>query len=87
MIDLNITMLIQLVNFLILLAVLNLILIKPIRGIVQQRQEKMAGELSRIEEFNAEAERKMQEYQQALDKARQEGVAIREEFKSQGQKQ
>jgi F-type H+-transporting ATPase subunit b len=81
MIELNITLFIQLVNFLILLALLNFLIYKPIRGIVKQRQEKMSSDLSGIEEFNAQARSKLDEYQAALDRARREAGEIRESTK------
>ena len=81
MIELNITLFIQLVNFLILLALLNFLIYKPIRGIVKQRQEKMSSDLSGIEEFNAQASSKLDEYQAALDRARREAGEIRESSK------
>ena len=41
MLDLNITMLFQLANFLITLFVLNLLLIRPIRKIIRDRKALM----------------------------------------------
>jgi len=84
MIELNITFIIQLVNFLILLAVLNVILYRPIRHIVQQRSERMANNMTEIESFNQTAKDKLQEYEVTLDNARKEGVEVRNGFKQQG---
>lgn len=87
MIELNVTFFIQLVNFLILLAVLNLILYRPIRGILQQRRERLAGYLSDIERFTKGAEEKLKNYEEDLAKARVEGSKIRNEFKALGTKE
>ena len=81
MIELNITLIIQLVNFLILLALLNVLIYKPIRGIVKERQARMSSDLSDIEDFNQQARSKLEEYQAALDRARKEGAEIRESEK------
>jgi F-type H+-transporting ATPase subunit b len=81
MIELNITLFIQLVNFLILLALLNVIIYKPIRGIVKVRQSKMSDDLTEIEQFNDQARTKVEEYQAALDRARREAGEIRESKK------
>ncbi|MFP4259026.1 MAG: F0F1 ATP synthase subunit B [Desulfovermiculus sp.] len=81
MIELNITLFIQLVNFLILLALLNVILYKPIRGIVKQRQAKMSSDLTEIERFNEQARSKLEDYQAALDRARREAGEVRESRK------
>ena len=84
MIQLNITFFIQLVNFLILLAVLNLILYRPIRGIIKQRRERLGGYLSDIEKFNVEADAKLRDYEEALAKARGEGSKLKADYKSEG---
>ena len=85
MIELNFTFFIQLVNFLIILAVLNLMLLRPIRGILQQRADQMGAQMGAIERFNAEAQNKLQNYEHALEKAREEGAQIRDAHKSEGQ--
>ncbi len=87
MIELNVTFFIQLVNFLILLAVLNVILYRPIRGILQQRRERLAGYLSEIERFTKAADEKLKGYEEELAKARSEGSKIRNEFKALGTKE
>ena len=46
MLDINITLLIQLVNFIVTLVVLDYLLIKPIRGIIKKRRDLAAGMLS-----------------------------------------
>ncbi len=84
MIELNMTLLIQLVNFLILLAVLNLIIFRPIRGVIKKRSERMAADLTEIEQFNEQAKNKMEDYEASLQKARQEGTEIRSSYKEEG---
>ncbi len=81
MIELNITLFIQLVNFLILLALLNVVIYKPIRGIIKVRQSKISDDLTEIEQFNDRARTKVDEYQAALDRARREAGEIRESRK------
>ena len=81
MIELNITLFIQLVNFLILLALLNVLIYKPIRGIVKQRQDKMSSDLTEIERFNEQARSKLEDYQAALDRARKEAGEVRDSQK------
>ncbi len=82
MIQLNITFFIQLVNFLILLAVLNLILYRPIRSIIKQRRERLGGYLSDIERFNVEAEAKLRDYEEELARARSEASKVKGEYKA-----
>ncbi len=71
----------QIVNFLVLMLVLNAVLYKPIRGILQQRAEKIAqlnGEISASLE-GVEAQSKALEAERAG--ARSQGAALREEIK------
>ncbi len=81
MIELNISLIIQLVNFLVLLAILNLVFYRPIRRIIKHRQDKMSDELTEIENFNEKAQLKLKDYEEALRKAREEGAEIRDSYK------
>ena len=84
MIDLNITLLIQLVNFLIVLVGLNALLIRPIREIIKQRQDKMSGLLGDSEQFTSAADEKLTNYETALADARAAAVAERDAIKEEG---
>ncbi len=84
MIDLNFTLLIQLVNFLVTLVVLNALLIRPIRGIIKLRADKMSGLMDEAETFLAEADQKLQNYETALANARSEAAGIRDAKKAEG---
>lgn len=85
MIDFDISFVIQLINFLIVLLVLNLLLFKPIRGIIKQRAEKMGAQMTDIEDFNEKAAQKLTNYEAQLQKARVQGAGLREEYKDEGQ--
>lgn len=87
MIDLDYSFFIQFVNFIITLLVLNLLLFGPIREMIRQRGQLMADKLGKIEEFSAQAEAKMRDYQAALVGARKEGVDIRNGLKAEGVKE
>ena len=84
MIDLNYTFFVQLVNFLIILTVLNLILFRPIRGIIKKRAEVMSQKLGSIEDFAAKAEAKLESYKVALSGARVEAQQLRVALKAEG---
>ncbi|MFP4168391.1 MAG: ATP synthase F0 subunit B [Desulfonatronovibrionaceae bacterium] len=85
MIELNELFFIQLVNFLIILLVLNLILYRPIRGIIKKRADLMAQGLDEAEKFSAEANKKMESYEERLKEARKEANEIRVGKKEAGQ--
>jgi F-type H+-transporting ATPase subunit b len=84
MIDLNYTFFVQLVNFLVILMVLNLLLLRPIRGIIKKRAEIMSEKLGTIEDFAAKAEAKLESYKAALTGARVEGQELRMTLKAEG---
>lgn len=85
MIELNVTFFIQMVNFLIILLVLNLILYRPIRGIIKKRADVMAQGLEEAEKFSADADEKISTYQEKLNQARKEANEIRMAKKEEGQ--
>ena len=84
MIDLDYTFFVQLVNFLVILTVLNLILFRPIRGIIKKRAEVMSEKLGAIESFTADAESKLENYKVALTGARVEAQQVRVALKTEG---
>jgi F-type H+-transporting ATPase subunit b len=84
MIDLDYTFFVQLVNFLVILTVLNLILFRPIRGIIKKRAEVMSEKLGSIEAFTAEAESKLENYKASLTGARVEAQQVRVTLKAEG---
>ena len=75
MVDLNITLWIQLANFLVTLVVLNYLLISPIRKIIRKRKDNVEGLIGEIEAFTAEKQQLLDEYESELRKAR-EAAAI-----------
>jgi F-type H+-transporting ATPase subunit b len=65
-IDIDLSFLIQLINFLVLLAVLNVLLYKPIRKVLAERQGKIADAKSRAEGVDQDVQVKMAEYEARL---------------------
>ncbi len=84
MIDINSTFFVQFVNFVLSLILLNVILIGPIRRMLQKRSAHMAEQAGAIERFSSDAESKLANYEQALDAARKDAVAVRMRFKDEG---
>ena len=87
MLDLNITMLFQLANFLITLFVLNLLLIRPIRKIIRDRKALMDNLSGEAESFETKAKDRLENYEAELTKARQDATAARESGRQAGQKE
>lgn len=84
MLDLNITIIFQLVNFLIAVYVLNILLVRPVRAILQERKNIMDDLQGEAEAFQREAQERMSTYQAALTNARHEATQAREQAKAAG---
>lgn len=84
MIDIDSTFFIQLINFLITVVFLNVLMIRPIREKIKERNALMAGQLATIEEFTSSADEKLKGYEKALDSARQQGLELRKQMRAEG---
>ncbi len=84
MIDLDITMVVQFINFLITLVVLNILLVKPIREILKKRAEVMAKTVDETVRFTTSAAEKLKNYEAALAEARAAGTVARLRLKDEG---
>lgn len=85
MIELNITVWIQLANFLITLVVLNYLLIRPILSIIRARKEKVAGLVSDIDTFADRSRELLADYEVQLAQARAAANARRKEMKAEAE--
>jgi F-type H+-transporting ATPase subunit b len=70
MVEVNFSIVYQLINFLILIWILNLILYKPIRKILNQRKEKVSGLEQNIAALDQEAKQQDNAYDQGIRAAR-----------------
>lgn len=84
MIDLDYTFFVQLVNFLVILTVLNLILYRPIRGIIKKRAEVMDEKLKAIEGFAGDADAKLRSYKESLSGSRVAAQGVRMSLREEG---
>lgn len=84
MLDLNITLLFQLVNFLVAVYVLNLLLVKPIREIIKKRKGVLDELGNGAAAFESQAAEKLDKYEASLAKARLEATAAREQGRNNG---
>jgi F-type H+-transporting ATPase subunit b len=87
MIDLDATFFVQLINFIVSLIFLNVLLIKPIRGILKKRAESIASSLTETDSFTSAAESKIKNYEAALAEARKAGAQQRLTLKDEGSKE
>ena len=70
MISLNWTLILQFINFIVLLYLLNRILFRPLRAVMEKRRETIEGSHARARDLQADIDDKMTRYQQQLTEAK-----------------
>ncbi|GLF89145.1 ATP synthase subunit b [Bacillus safensis] len=80
-------MLFQLIAMLILLALLKKFALKPLLGIMKQREDYIGNEISSAEQKNVQAEKLLEEQRVLLKEAREESHTLIENAKKIGEKQ
>lgn len=73
MIELDWTLFLQFANFMILMAVLNALLFKPLRAALQARREAIEGSKAKIQDLDEQAQAQVARYEAQLQEARQKG--------------
>ncbi len=79
MIELNLSFIIQLINFGVLVLVLNVFLYKPIRKVLADRRQVIDSAREKTESVDAEVQIKMAQYEARLQAAKTEAGARRAE--------
>lgn len=70
MISLNWTLILQFINFIVLLYLLNRILFKPLRAVMEKRHTTIEGSHAHARDLQADIDDKMNRYQQQLAEAK-----------------
>lgn len=83
----DISLVYQMINFLILLFILNQLLYKPIRKVLLERKAKIQGLESGVEKANADLSSQETSYKDGLRQARTEGLKKKEAFVEEASKQ
>ncbi|MBW1975336.1 MAG: ATP synthase F0 subunit B [Deltaproteobacteria bacterium] len=83
MINIDVTLLIQMVSFLVFLFIMNVVLYRPVRRMMARRQELILSQKNEIDQANNEARKAVEEFEQTLRNARAMGRKKVEEYKEQ----
>ncbi|OQX61137.1 MAG: hypothetical protein B5M56_09905 [Desulfococcus sp. 4484_241] len=83
MLNINGTLILQIANFLVLLLILNLILFKPIRRILSQREEEFQSRRKVIDDYQSRAQQIQKDIEEGKVLARKEGYTAKEMLKNQ----
>ena len=78
------SIIIQILNFLILLFLLNLIVYRPIRGILGKRKEEMDSSSNVTDEWMRKIEKYSTEIEENIDSTRREGLKERTNLRDKG---
>ena len=73
MIELNWTLLLQFANFMILMAVLNALLFKPLRAALHARKETIEASKAKVQDIDEQVQAQVARYEAQLQDARQQG--------------
>lgn len=77
MIKLDWTLFLQFVNFMILMAVLNALLFKPLRAALRERRETIDGARTKIADLEEQAQAQVARYEAQLQEAKLQGSQAR----------
>lgn len=75
MITIDLTMPIQIANILILIVIMNIVLYRPIRTILAEREKRINGLEKDVDEFNKNAKLRLEEFDAKLNDARSRAKA------------
>ncbi len=85
MISIDFTIIIQFINFFLLIFLLNLILYRPLRKLLNERRATIEGGHGRARELEGQIEEKMARYQERLLEARSKGAQERATLRGEAQ--
>ena len=84
MLNIDNTLIVQIINFLVLLFILNIILYKPIRKILGRRREEMSASEETISDLLERSSRLAEDLEQNTAAARKDGFKEKEDRTSEG---
>ena len=87
MVDISFTMILQWINFAILLFLLTKLLYKPLIGYLDRRREEVESELKEADRTREQAEVTLAEYEKKMAGAEQEGRQIKFQARNEGQEE
>ncbi|MGD1153575.1 MAG: ATP synthase F0 subunit B [Syntrophales bacterium] len=87
MISIDYTMFIQMVNFLLLIVILNHILYKPILGIIDRRKKQVQDTEEEIKRLNQSVEERIAAYEEKLRQAKTDALEKKTEIIKEGAEQ
>ena len=84
MISIDYSLGIQIINFLLLIFILNILLYKPVLGMLDKRKKQTASSENRANELQKDIEQKMSAYEEKLRMAKTEAIELKKEIMKDG---
>lgn len=84
MINLDWTLFVQMINFLVLLLILNHLLYKPVLKILDERKNKINDAANAVKELERSSEEKLTLYHEQIQAAKIEALSQKEKIKAEG---
>jgi F-type H+-transporting ATPase subunit b len=84
MVSIDYTVLVQIVNFVLLMFILNTLLYKPILGVIERRKEQMEKSDGEVKRLRLEVEQKLAEYEEKVRLAKLEALEQRNALVKEG---
>ncbi len=84
MVEINITLVYQMINFFAMIVILNFILYKPILAIIEKRQKTFEDSDNEIKRLNETIAQKMAEYEEKVRQAKLKAVAEKGDIVKEG---
>jgi len=84
LLEINVTLLIQFINFVLLMVVLNFLMYRPLRAILKKRRDEISDSHARARVLAKDAQSKLNLYETKLDKARKKGAEVKNQLRQDG---
>lgn len=84
MVSIDYTVFLQIINFLLLIFILNVLLYKPIMGILEKRQKQFDDSQEEIKRLNQDVEKKMLEYEEKSRQAKLAALELKNQAMAEG---
>ncbi|WP_300667550.1 ATPase [Desulfoluna sp.] len=78
MVSVDYSLLVQIVNFILLILILNIVLYKPIRGVLSKRREAIDGLNASIDESSVGVQEKEETFAAGIKEGRAKGVQLKD---------
>ena len=86
MIEINQSLIIQIVTFVIFLWIVNYLVFKPIVSVLDERRQRIEGTVEKAQLMEAEIQKKLEEYEQRIEAAKVQAAHEKERIRRQGER-